>query len=131
MKVDENFRMKLVYIGIFGLAGVFARYWVGLQLAKIFSLSFPVGTLVINILGSFLIGGVFVLGVERALCSEDLRVGITVGLLGGFTTFSSYCFEAVQFIERGQIASSLLYFSLSNFLGLAACFFGMFIARLT
>ena len=80
--------MKILLIAVFGLLGVFSRYWGALFVARYLPTQhFPLGTFIINIIGSFLIGVVYSLGVEKGVLSVDVRVGLLVGLLGGFTTF--------------------------------------------
>jgi fluoride exporter len=122
--------MRFLYIGLFGLCGVFARYYVGLLASHYFPSSFPLGTFLINIVGAFLIGVVYVLGIEHAVVSPDLRVGVMVGFLGGFTTFSSYCLEAARLFEEAAAWRGGAYIALSPFLGLTATFAGLFLTRL-
>ena len=94
--------MRLFYIIIFGTLGVLARYYLGLTVTRAVSTPFPLGTFLINMSGAFLIGVIYVIGVERAGISEDLRIGIMVGFLGGFTTFSAYALEAARLLEQSQ-----------------------------
>jgi len=121
--------MKLFYIGAFGLLGVYARYATGLLAAKYLASPFPHGTFLINIVGSFLIGVAYVLGAERSVLSADLRIGIAVGFLGGFTTFSSYSLEISRLIEERELWCAGLYFSLSSILGILGAFSGLYLAR--
>jgi len=121
--------MRLFYIILFGVLGVLARYYTGLGITRNVSTPFPLGTFLINIVGAFVIGLIYVLGVEKAAISEDLRIGIMVGFLGGFTTFSSYALEAARLLEQGEISTSMLYLLLSPGLGLLAAFGGLFFAR--
>lgn len=122
--------MRLIYVAVFGLLGVFARYFVGLLAAERMASPFPYGTLAINTLGSFLIGIIYVLGAEHALISTDLRVGLMVGFLGGFTTFSSYSLDFVRLLESGDWRSASLYFTLGPAAGAAAAMAGLAIARI-
>jgi CrcB protein len=121
--------MRMLSIAVCGLLGVFSRYFVGVVATKIFPPSFPYGTLSINLIGSFWIGVVYVLGVERAIISEELRMGIMIGYLGGFTTFSSYCLEVARLLEEGSYFYATLYGSLSAFLGYGATFLGLYLGR--
>ena len=120
---------RMVYLAAFGLAGVFARYYFGIAVGRFHGSSFPLATLLINLIGSFLIGVVFVLGLEHAVVSEDLRIGIMVGFLGGFTTFSSYCLESSRLMENAEWSKLAAYFILSPLLGLTATFGGLVLAR--
>jgi CrcB protein len=123
------FLKSLLSIGLFGLAGVFARYFVGLGLSWLLPSAFPHWTFIINILGSFIIGIVFVLGVEHSHISAAIRLGIMVGFLGGFTTFSSYSLESMLLFEKGKTMYALCYFTLSPLLGILFTFCGMALAR--
>lgn len=121
--------MQLLYIGAFGLAGVFLRYALASSFNPEAGSGFPWGTFLVNLLGALAVGAIYTLGVEKAAISPELRVGIIVGLLGGFTTFSAYCLESVQLLNEGRIAQALLYVLLSNVLGVGAAFAGVLLAR--
>ncbi len=121
--------LQAIFIAAFGLIGVFSRYYLGLFIPKFLGPPFPYATFLINVVGAFIIGTVYVLGVERAVISPDLRVGIIVGLLGGFTTFSSYCLEAVRLAEQAEYFYAALYILLSNGAGLVATFGGILLTR--
>ena len=120
---------RWIWVGVLGMLGVYSRYFASLWINRILPTPFPVGTLTINCVGAFLIGLIFVWGTERGLLSESLRIGITVGFLGGLTTFSSFCLDAIGALERGHIIQTVTYVFLSNILGLAATYAGMSLAR--
>lgn len=122
--------MRYVYIAILGLVGIFLRYEIGLFASRHFPTNFPIATFFINIVGSFFIGMLWAFAFEKSGMSEDLRIGFTVGLLGGFTTFSSYSLESVQLFESGKIGTGLAYFTLSPLLCLAAAYAGLVVTRL-
>ncbi len=121
--------MKSICIGLFGLIGVFSRYGLGTLLNRFFWAQFPWSTLVINLTGSFLIGIVYALGVERTVIPYDLRIAMIAGFLGGFTTFSSYCLETFQLIEKSKFLPAFAYLSLSPLFGVALTFFGVWFGR--
>ncbi len=121
--------MRQIYIGLLGVLGVFSRYYVGLSVARVIHPPFPYGTFLINITGAFVVGIVYVLGAEHAVLSEDLRIGVTVGFLGGYTTFSSYCLEFVRLIEESEYLSAALYAVLSTALGFGGAFVGIYVTR--
>lgn len=121
--------MKVIYIAIFGLLGVFSRYYVGLGISKILPPPFPYGTFLINLSGAFVIGVIYVLGIERASLVPEVRIGIMVGFLGGFTTFSSYCLEAVRLMEEAEYFKAALYWLGSPVLGYFAALGGMLLTR--
>jgi len=120
---------RVLYIAALGLLGVFSRYFVGLLFGRFFVSTFPLATLGINVAGSFLIGVVYVLGLEHAFITEDARIGIMVGFLGGFTTFSSYCLDSSRLLESGEWPKLAAYFLLSPMLGLAATLGGLSMTR--
>ena len=121
--------MRILYIAFFGVLGVFSRYYLGAAISKHLLPPFPYGTFIINMLGAFLIGVVYVLGAERASLSPDLRIGLMVGFLGGFTTFSSYCLEAVRLVEEADYFYAAVYLGVSPILGFMAAFLGMILVR--
>jgi CrcB protein len=113
----------------FGAIGVSLRYALGLWVLKHFPASLPWSTFAINVVGAFLMGMIYVLGVERSQISPELRMGLTVGLLGGFTTFSAYCMEAIRLWEGGAWLQAAFYYLGSPALGLVACYGGMILVR--
>lgn len=122
--------MKILLIAVFGLLGVFSRYWGALFVARYLPTQhFPLGTFIINIIGSFLIGVVYSLGVEKGVLSVDVRVGLLVGLLGGFTTFSSYALEGTRLLEQSEFLMGGIYLFGSPLVGCLAAATGLFLAR--
>lgn len=120
---------KYIYIGCGGFAGATARYLIKtIQVTGIYE-NFPVKTLVINILGSFLLAFILKIGFDVREFDADLRIGITTGFLGAFTTFSTLCKEAVSLLNHGEYFSSILYIMLSILLGMGAAFFGIVLAK--
>jgi fluoride exporter len=115
--------MTYLWIAIFGLIGVFCRYFLSLNVSQ------PYGTLVINIIGAFVIGIIYVLGNEKKLINSELTIGITTGLLGGFTTFSSYCLDTIKLIEKGDLLLATFYFIGTPLIGLLVCFIGVILGR--
>jgi CrcB protein len=125
----DSLLKSLLPIGLFGVLGVFCRYFMGLGITKLFPSAFPYGTFSINVLGSFLIGVIFVAGVEKAHIHAALRLGLMIGFLGGFTTFSSYSLDAALLFERGKTLVALCYFILSPLIGIIFTFLGISLAR--
>lgn len=121
--------MKFAYIGAFGLVGVFARYLLGQTVDNLGFSSMPLGTLLVNLLGAFAVGAVYAWGIDRGALPEDLKVGLMVGLLGGFTTFSAYCLQTVQLFEESRFLVASLYMALSNGLGFLFVVAGIAFAR--
>ncbi len=122
--------MTLVYIGVFGLVGVFARYFLNVFFSDFVASPFPYATLVINVTGSFAIGVAYAFGAERTGLPAEVTTGIMVGLLGGFTTFSAFSLEMSRLIEGGQLLQASAYLGLSAVLGVLATFGGLHLGRL-
>ena len=116
--------MGLFYIILFGALGVLCRYYQGRLITKYLTPPFPFATFIINMLGAFFIGVVSALWIPTSL-----RMGITVGFLGGYTTFSSYCLEAVRLVEAREYFYALLYFFLSPVLGFLMVLCGIFLVK--
>lgn len=118
-----------IAIAIGGILGCWARYAMGNAVGAIWGRAFPYGTMSINILGSLLIGFLFVGMTERLSVPDYVRIGVVTGVLGGFTTFSSFSLEIMQLIEQDKVGMGALYLALSVGLGLIAAFMGGFAAR--
>jgi CrcB protein len=119
-----------LWVGAGAFLGANARYAVGTRLAVRWGPAFPAGTLMINVTGSLAIGVLLVLLTERLAAPPVWRLLLVVGVLGGYTTFSSYTFEALALLEAGAWARAAWYVLGSNGLGLAACYAGMVLGRL-
>jgi fluoride exporter len=118
----------LVFLG--GGIGASARYYLSGAVYRFLSTDFPYGNLIVNISGCFAIGLLMVLMEERFLSAPSLRVFLTIGILGGFTTFSSFSFETVALLRDAEIFRASLNIAASVFGCLAATTLGMFIGRL-
>ena len=118
-----------VAIAAGGTLGCWARYAMTNLVQAIFGRDFPYATLSINVLGSFLMGFLFFATIERMTMSPALRTGILTGVLGGFTTFSTFSMEALLLVEQGEPARAALYIVLSVGLGFLFAFGGAYIAR--
>lgn len=86
--------------------------------------TFPYGTLLVNVLGSFAIGALMTMASERTSLSPELRLLLVTGVLGGFTTFSAYSYETLALLRGGQSSAAALYAFGSVALGIAAAFAG-------
>lgn len=121
--------MHFVAIAIGGAFGALARYWMS-GLLNNAEHNLPFGTLTCNVLGSFLMGVCFVLVLEKATLSSEMRPLLMVGFMGAFTTFSTFSMETVAMIEQGHVMSALIYILLSVLLCIAALSAGLWITRL-
>ena len=110
--------MRLLLIAVFGAAGTLARYGLqGLVQVRVGS-TFPWGTLFINLTGCFFLGLIGQMMLSRMMVSSELRVAIAVGFFGGYTTFSSFGWEAAKMLEAGEWLRSMTYVAASVVLGL-------------
>jgi CrcB protein len=109
---------RLILIGMGGFVGTVARYWLSGVVARRYGETFPLGTLVINLIGCFITGSVFYLTEERFLIGPTVRTVMLIGLLGGFTTFSSYGLQTFTLLREGEFGLAGLNLTLSNLLGL-------------
>ena len=120
---------KLAAIAIGGAAGSVLRYGVSQGIHTLVGRGFPWGTLVVNSLGSLLIGFLFVYLVERSAVSEVLRAALFIGLLGGFTTFSTFSLETLVLIEEASYLKAVINIFISVVLCLGGAWLGMTLAR--
>lgn len=111
-------------IGLGGFIGSIARYFVSRLNLTFDVLSIPLGTLLVNILGSFILGFLTGIASKSVLLSVEWRMFLMVGLCGGFTTFSTFSGENLMLLHSGQILSLFLYTGLSITLGFAAVYMG-------
>jgi len=116
-------------IAIGGTLGCWARYTMTNLVQTIFGRDFPYATLSINLLGAFLMGFLFIETLERLTIPPAVRTGILTGVLGGYTTFSTFEMETLLLVEQGQVLKALLYVLLSVVLGFLCAFGGAFMAR--
>jgi CrcB protein len=118
-----------VAIAIGGTLGCWARYAQTNMVQAVFGRDFPLATLSINVIGSFLMGFLFILTLERLMIPPSVRVGVLTGVLGGYTTFSTFEMETLLLAESGELFKAALYVVLSVVIGFAAAFGGAFLAR--
>jgi CrcB protein len=114
-----------------GAIGSVARYLVGVLMTRAFGVNYPYGTLTVNVVGGFLMGLFIGIMARRLEGSMDLRLFVAVGIMGGFTTFSSFSLDVAVLWERGELSTALIYVLASVILSIAALFFGLWLARLT
>ena len=117
----------LVFLGA-GIGGVL-RHGVNLGALRLFGSGFPYGTLIVNVAGSLLIGLLAGLFLARPGIPQEARLFLTTGLLGGFTTFSTFSLDTALLIERDALLAAAAYVLGSVVLGLAAFFAGLSLSR--
>jgi len=120
---------KLLIIGLGGFLGSVARYVVTKVTDGKLNPLFPYGTLVVNIVGSFLLGIIYVLALRKAGLTENGRLFLGVGFCGGFTTFSAFALENFSLMQEKLVGTSLLYIFLSVVGGILALAAGVWVAR--
>jgi CrcB protein len=119
----------LLYIGLAGGLGSVCRHLLGTAVQRASGTSFPWGTLAVNVAGSFCIGLVMALFALRGQLDTPLRLTLTAGLLGGFTTYSAFAFETIQMLERHAFAGAALYLLATVLSAGAACAVGLALIR--
>lgn len=123
--VNCVYMLKMIlFAGSGSFIGGVLRYLTQLMFSKFYSGSIPMGTLVVNIIGSFLIGVIFALSEKSDIISQETKIFLAVGICGGFTTFSSFSIENLFLLRDGQYFQMILYTLLSVFIGLSATFTG-------
>jgi CrcB protein len=115
---------QLLLVGLGGFIGSIARYAVSKLNVYMHFLAIPMGTLTVNVVGSFIIGVIVGISQKSEILSADVRLFLMVGICGGFTTFSSFSVENLMLIQNGQVFSALIYTFLSLFLGFTAVYLG-------
>jgi CrcB protein len=121
---------RLIFIGLAGFAGTLMRYWLSEWTARRFGETFPTGTLVVNLIGCFLGGLFFSLMFDRYLVSPTVRTVILIGLLGGFTTFSSFGLQTFTLLRDGEMGLALFNIAISNVGGLLMVWVGYSLAKI-
>lgn len=120
---------KILLIGAAGLIGTLLRYWLSNVVARRYGEAFPLGTMLVNIIGCFLAGLLFYLMQERFAINQTLRAVVMIGFLGGFTTFSSYGLQTFTLLRDGEFAFAALNLIISNAVGLLMVWAGYAVAK--
>ena len=121
--------IKLLFIALGGAAGTLLRYAVSIIGDRFYGSVFPAGILIVNLSGAFTVG--FLWGLfEESNIPSPFRAPIFIGVLGGYTTFSTYALENFNLIRNGEYKIALINILASNILGIALVFIGFIIAKL-
>jgi CrcB protein len=121
--------LDFLAISLGAIVGANLRYWMSRSAVRLLGPVFPYGTLTINVLGSFVLGFFLVWTSERVMVDPRWRLLVAVGFCGGYTTFSSYAYETMAFLQQGQWALLATNFVANNLLACVAIVAGMALAR--
>jgi fluoride exporter len=124
--------MAYLWVALGSALGGAARYWCSGLAARLIGESFPWGTLIVNVVGSFVIGAFAALTVSegRFLIPSDIRIFVTVGFCGGYTTFSSFSVQTLALMREGEWVASAANIGLSVILCIAAVWLGQVVVTL-
>ncbi|MCC6745529.1 MAG: fluoride efflux transporter CrcB [Acidobacteria bacterium] len=120
---------NVLLVGVSGMAGALARYGMSAVIDRWWTAPFPLATFLVNVLGSFGIGLVMALALERGAIGPDLRLALATGFLGAFTTFSALEYETNRLAGAGSWFLASIYVALSFLAGFAAVQIGAFVGR--
>ncbi|HPO62199.1 MAG TPA: fluoride efflux transporter CrcB [Candidatus Kapabacteria bacterium] len=115
---------QVLIVGIAGLIGTVSRFLSNHIIHKYFITSFPIGSLLVNLVGCFLIGFFLGLFEKGSLVSADLKLFLTVGFCGGFTTFSTFSNDSINLYNNSDFLNLMMYLGVSIFAGIFMTFLG-------
>jgi fluoride exporter len=121
--------LRILLVGLGGFVGTLFRYWLSGVIARRYGETFPLGTLVVNAIGCFIIGFLFYFFYDRSLTTPTARTVVLIGVIGGFTTFSSYGLQTFTLLRDGELFLALVNVVASNALGLALVWLGYVLAK--
>ncbi|TYO98271.1 camphor resistance protein CrcB [Geothermobacter ehrlichii] len=121
--------MQLLYITVFGGLGCLSRYLVSGWVYALAGRALPWGTLAVNVVGSLLLGFLMESGLRSTLIPAEIRMGLTTGFMGGFTTFSTFSYETVRLLEEGSWLQAGANMALNLAVCVASALFGIWLAR--
>lgn len=121
---------ELLFVGFGGFIGSIARFLVSKLNHSLHFFNLPIGTLIVNILGSLLIGFLTGLFVNSQLSNENFKLFFITGICGGFTTFSAFSLENIHLFQQGQAGTAIIYITASVVLGILAVIFGVWMSKL-
>jgi CrcB protein len=116
-------------VGLGGLLGSVGRYWLAGVVQRLNGTDFPLGTLAVNVLGSFVVAFVMVLSLERGAVGANGRLFLTIGLCGGFTTMSTFSYETLALVRDGQTTFALANVAATVGASLTAAWLGQAVGR--
>jgi CrcB protein len=120
---------RFFWVCVGGAAGTGARYWLSGWTQRHVGSGFPAGTLAVNVIGSFLLGALMEIGVAGGMLEPTLRVALTTGVVGGFTTYSTFNYETIEYLREGAWALGIANLSATVLLCLGAGIAGVAAGR--
>lgn len=120
---------RVLLIGLGGGLGSIARYLTAVAAARCLGLEFPYGTLIVNVVGAFLIGLVQELALDSLLVPESMRLFLVTGVMGGFTTYSAFSYETVRLVQMEAWGRAIVNVGLTTAVCLILCVLGMAAGR--
>ena len=121
--------INIMYIAVGGAVGAVMRYLVSTGIHSVLGRGFPYGTLTVNVLGSFMMGFLFIYLIERSSLGPEWRALIMIGFLGAFTTFSTFSIETLNLIESGAMARAFANILVSVITCIMATWLGVILGR--
>lgn len=120
---------QVLFVGLGGAAGSILRYLTSIITMKYYSTSFPIATLIVNVVGCFVAGLIFGLISQDTTEAQNLKLLLLTGFCGGFTTFSAFALENVKLMNSGNTTTAVVYTGTSIAAGLLAVWIGLLITR--
>ena len=120
---------SFIWVALGGAVGSVARFGFNLAAPRLLGADFPWATLIVNILGSLMMGFLAAFLAEKYSDQPDLRLFLLTGVLGGFTTFSAFSLDVFNLVQRGESSTAMIYASASVVLSIVAVFAGFVVSR--
>ena len=121
--------INIICVGCGGFLGAIYRYIISIYTSKQFLFKIPLGTLIVNVLGGFLIGLIMELTIKNNFISPQLKLFLTTGIMGGLTTFSTFSYETIVLIKEGNILLAILNILLNLILSLLGVVLGNIVIK--
>jgi len=121
--------MRAIWVGVAGFFGAASRYWLDGVVSRATGGSFPWGTWVVNISGCFVLGLLTTVLTERLMVNTTLRVALTVGFIGAYTTFSTFTYETVRLGQDGAVGLAFVNAASSVAVGIGAAWLGIALGK--
>ncbi|WP_160688443.1 fluoride efflux transporter CrcB [Clostridium sp. C2-6-12] len=120
---------RIIYVGIGGGIGAALRYLITKHSVNLFNSSIPFGTLIVNVIGGFLIGVIMELSISTDLISPNLKLFLTTGIMGGLTTFSTFSYETISLISDGRYVAGIINVFLNVLLSLGGVILATYLCK--